>query len=279
MIPVSIIIPVYNKEQTLRETLESILQQDQDEYEIIVVDDGSTDGSKKVIDSFTDRRIRSFSICNSGPSSARNYGIQKSCGKWILILDADDILFPHSLKALLTAANTWPQADMIVGNYVTEESDSRKLAYTKCKEGPLSFPFKEWFFRKLIPCAGTYICKREIMLLHPYKEYLRRSEDVEQLFRIFRNTRIARILMPVMKYRRDYSSASKTLPPIENEFMGNLSFDRRKSLWEKICLYEYYICAKSLYPEASARLYGYLRKRYLLILAYHLAFRCRAFFD
>lgn len=276
MISISIIIPVYNKAAVVADTIASVLGQDQVELEIIVVDDGSTDGSRSVIESMADGRIHLFAIPNSGPGAARNYGIRQASGQWIMVLDADDILLPGALRFLLDAAATWPQADLIAGNYVIAESNSDRLAYMNCKKGMIANPYKEWFYKKFIPCAGTYICKREIMLSYPYMDCLRRSEDVEMLFRLFKSTRCARILHPVMKYRRVHSSASRRFPPIENEFMGYLSFDMDKPLWEKICLYECYVEAKNFYPEESARLYGSLRRRFFLILAYHIAFWHRA---
>lgn len=276
MISISIIIPVYNKAAVVTDTIASVLGQDQAELEMIVVDDGSTDESRSVIESMADDRLHLFSIPNSGPGAARNYGIRQASGQWIMVLDADDILLPGALRSLLDAAATWPQADLIAGNYVIGEPNSDRLAYVQCKEGMIANPYKEWFYKNLIPCAGTYICKRDIMRSHPYMECLRRSEDVEMLFRLFKNTRCARTLNPVMRYRREHSSASRKFPPIENEFMGHLSLDRTKPLWEKICLYECYVEAKNFYPVESARLYGNLKRRVLLILAYHLAFWHRA---
>lgn len=87
----SIVIPCYNKEDFIAETIHSVLEQDFNDYELIIVDDGSTDSSVNIINSFDDSRIKLLKKINGGVSSARNYGIKNATGKYIAFLDADDI--------------------------------------------------------------------------------------------------------------------------------------------------------------------------------------------
>jgi glycosyltransferase involved in cell wall biosynthesis len=101
---ISVIIPCYNAERTLAATIRSALEQDV-EKEVIVVNDGSTDGSAEIIDEFGDR-IRSFSTPNRGVSSARDSGTKLSCGQYIQYLDSDDLLAPATLSARLEAVAT-----------------------------------------------------------------------------------------------------------------------------------------------------------------------------
>ncbi len=91
---VSIVVPVYNSEKYLEETIESILNQSYSDFEIILIDDGSTDLSGTICDEFAlkDNRIKVEHIPNSGPSFARNIGIQISKGEYILPVDSDDII-------------------------------------------------------------------------------------------------------------------------------------------------------------------------------------------
>ncbi|MEN4885620.1 MULTISPECIES: glycosyltransferase family 2 protein [Enterobacter] len=91
----SIVIPLYNKERNIRETLNSILKQDFNDYEIVVIDDGSTDNSLDIVSSLarTSERIKLYRYDNAGVSIARNRGIEKSRGAFIIFLDADDVLF------------------------------------------------------------------------------------------------------------------------------------------------------------------------------------------
>ena len=271
----SIIIPLYNKERTVGESIRSVLDQNLSSLELIIVDDGSTDNSVRVVQSFDDSRIRLFPIPNSGPSAARNYGIQRAKGDWILVLDADDLLLSGAIRAFEEAIDKWPGAGMITGNFYCNDGQSRLLYSPRYQDRYVRNPFRSWFNKELMPRAGAFVCRKELMLRFPYDETLRRSEDAEMLFRFFRECPVVQISNVVMEYRRTFSAESVKQPPIEKDFKGHLSFDKKK-LWEKICLYELYIEVKNRYPEDAVRLYSSLRKRYGLIISYHLAFWYRA---
>jgi glycosyltransferase involved in cell wall biosynthesis len=88
---ISVIIPVYNGEKTIKFTIESVLNQSYANLEIIVVDDGSIDSTLKLVESIHDSRIKLFSYQNSGACVARNRGLSKALGKYIAFLDADDL--------------------------------------------------------------------------------------------------------------------------------------------------------------------------------------------
>ena len=103
---VSVIIPVYNTEQFLGDCLGSVLAQTFTDFEVIVVDDGSTDKSAAIIEGFAkkDSRIVPLQQENKGPSEARNTGIKAARGNWITFVDSDDMLAPHFLQKLWDAA-------------------------------------------------------------------------------------------------------------------------------------------------------------------------------
>jgi glycosyltransferase involved in cell wall biosynthesis len=94
----SVAIAVYNKEQHIAKTLESVLAQTFTDFEIIIVNDGSTDGSEAIIKSFDDNRIHYFSQENQGAAAGRNAAIKNASTKYIALLDADDFWFPHYLE-------------------------------------------------------------------------------------------------------------------------------------------------------------------------------------
>lgn len=116
---VSIIIPVYNAEKFLKECLDSILLEQDINKEIIVVDNGSTDNSKKVVEDYliNHKDIVLLEEKNKGVSYARNTGIKASRGQYICFLDADDYLYPNALKDLLEATNKEENVDLVIGNY------------------------------------------------------------------------------------------------------------------------------------------------------------------
>ena len=97
---VSIVIPSYNAEKHIIETINSVLSQSYKDWELILIDDGSTDNTAAIIKRFSenDNRIKSYHQDNSGVSIARNYGLQKSSGEFIAFLDADDVWLPFFLE-------------------------------------------------------------------------------------------------------------------------------------------------------------------------------------
>lgn len=94
----SIIIPTYNRTGLIEKTIRSVLNQTFKDFEVIIVDDGSTDDTKEIINSINDDRINYYYIENSERAAARNYGIKKAKGKYITFLDSDDLLFENHFE-------------------------------------------------------------------------------------------------------------------------------------------------------------------------------------
>jgi glycosyltransferase involved in cell wall biosynthesis len=100
---VSILIPVYNAERYLEECIDSALNQTYRDIEIIAINDGSTDGSKSILEKYADQ-IRIINKAQGGVASARNAGIQIAAGDWIKLLDNDDVLYPDAIAEMLREA-------------------------------------------------------------------------------------------------------------------------------------------------------------------------------
>jgi len=99
---VSVIIPVYNKKDYIEECIQSCLQQDFDSFEVIAVDDGSTDGSGEICDKIaeSDSRLKVFHVKNGGVTAARRYGAEHSSGEYLMFVDSDDGLLPGAINRL-----------------------------------------------------------------------------------------------------------------------------------------------------------------------------------
>ena len=109
MTKVSIIIPLYNNEAYIAQTIDSCLGQTHDNIEIIVVENGSTDKSYQVVKSIDDKRLSVFQIPTPNAAAARNYGYQKATGAYIVFLDADDVLAPNKIELQLTVISKKPE--------------------------------------------------------------------------------------------------------------------------------------------------------------------------
>lgn len=138
----SVIIPAYNAEKTLGECMDSLLRQDYEDYEIIVVDDGSEDNTKGVAESYGNDKIRCVRQPNGGVSAARNTGIALARGEYIIFCDADDCVSPHYVRTLMDNAD----GDWLVIGAVTENrqlldcADTETVSATFCYlDAPESF--------------------------------------------------------------------------------------------------------------------------------------------
>lgn len=112
---VTVVICVYNGESFLKECLKSVIQQTYQELEILVIDDGSTDDSHRIIDWFAarDERFRTFRRQNSGLAESRNFAFSKARGEWIAIIDQDDLCYPNRIEKQLSLAASYPSARLI----------------------------------------------------------------------------------------------------------------------------------------------------------------------
>ncbi|MFH0702468.1 MAG: glycosyltransferase [bacterium] len=128
---ISVIIPVYNGENYIKETIISVLNQTYTDYELIIVDDGSTDSTKKIIQSFSDPRIIYYYQKNSGPNTTRNTGINLAKGEFIAFLDADDIWLPHKLAIQLREIKENPEIGLVYGWVYYIDSNSNLIGRKK----------------------------------------------------------------------------------------------------------------------------------------------------
>ena len=121
---VSVIIPVYNSEKFLKKCLESVADQTMDDYEVIIVNDGSTDSSQSIIDAFClnyPDRFKSITVANGGQGRAKNIGIDASAGDYILNIDSDDTVSKDMLSVMYKAAAD-NNADIVVCDFYRVEN-------------------------------------------------------------------------------------------------------------------------------------------------------------
>lgn len=235
---ISIVIPLYNKESSVHSSIDSIISQSYQDWECIVVDDSSTDNSCEVVKGYKDPRIKLFTKPNGGPSAARNYGVKKTSGKWVLFLDADDCFLPDALQIFSNGIERYPKAKVITSNFLVERSGNRGCYCMPLIEGKTFNPFGDLCLRNLLIRTGNTVFCKDIVLRYPFNEKYRRYEDIESFFSIMRNEFIYTIKKPTMVYDCNFSSASKSTPDKSIDYMYNIDFkDPRLCFWEKVYLW------------------------------------------
>jgi glycosyltransferase involved in cell wall biosynthesis len=132
MATISIVIPLYNKGFIISETLDSVLAQTFTNFEIIIVNDGSTDNGFEIVSQFSDKRIKLFQQQNKGAAAARNLGIEKATGELIAFLDADDYWYPNHLEELFKLYCDFPNCGIYASRYFMKiaKKKSFKTYYT-----------------------------------------------------------------------------------------------------------------------------------------------------
>jgi len=118
---ISVIIPLYNKEADVERAINSVLSQTIENFEVIVVNDGSTDKSPFIVRAINDSRIRIIDQKNAGVSAARNRGIQEAQADLIAFLDADDEWKPSFLETILDLRERYPECKVFASNYLYRE--------------------------------------------------------------------------------------------------------------------------------------------------------------
>lgn len=129
MIDISIIVPIYNAEKYLDKCIESLINQTKKELEFILINDGSTDNSEKIIKKYKDKRIKYFKNENQGIGKTRNFGIEKATGKYIMFVDSDDYIDKNMAKLMFDKAFS-NSLDMVVCDYykvINNENIEEKL--------------------------------------------------------------------------------------------------------------------------------------------------------
>ncbi len=199
---VSVIIPAFNAEKYLAETIQSVLAQTYESYEVIAVDDGSTDNTLQVLRTF-EPQIKVLTKTNGGPATARNLAIGNSTGEFIAFLDSDDIWTTDKLQEQAAFLDDHPGIGLLFSEalmFIVENDEKkiiRKIGYTA---GPT---FCSLLWGNYIPNSTVVIrrsCIDQVGLLNESKDLIA-SEDYEYWMRIARRFPLAGIPKPLAHYR------------------------------------------------------------------------------
>lgn len=252
---ISVVIALYNKGEYIINTINSVLTQSYDDYEIVVVDDGSTDDGWDKVKNIESEKLKLFAQKNKGPAAAKNRGIKESNGEWCIILDADDFLEPGALRHFSDLAQEQPNCEFFCCNFHNMSMGKKTIHSIKIKPGYLVNNFFSWCTGQFLPVAGAAMISRRLWIKYPYNESLKRYEDADCLFKMMRDAKVFISPVPTMTYNHDASAASHARKNISEDFIGHLD-PKGKGFWEKYALHQLYCQGLRLYPDDMDRLYG-----------------------
>jgi glycosyltransferase involved in cell wall biosynthesis len=177
---ISVIIPLFNKENFIIRAIKSVLNQSQRPLEIIVIDDGSTDNSAFLVVKHFLSEVRFYSKANEGVSATRNFGIQVAKGKYFAFLDADDYWHPNFLKHVSNAIEQFPQQEIIATSYT---SDKHKVKSCNTSWEFIKNPFLIFSTKSIIKTSSIVIKKSFFQKSLPFNIALMRGEDIDVWYR------------------------------------------------------------------------------------------------
>jgi glycosyltransferase involved in cell wall biosynthesis len=212
---ISVIIPLYNKATGIQRALDSVLAQKFQHFEIIVIDDGSTDESVTIVQKYIDLRIKIIRQVNSGVSSARDYGIQSAGGNLVAFLDADDEWKPNILETLVALSRRFPHAGAYATAYEIQDANGKVFSppfYVMPQQADGGFVgdfFKAALFCHPLWTSAVMVPKTIMTEVGGFPVDVRIGEDIDTWFRIAARYPIAWSPMPSSIYHQSRGSACK----------------------------------------------------------------------
>ncbi len=149
----SIMMPAYNAELYIGEAIDSVLAQSYPDWELVVVDDGSTDGTAQIVSRYQDSRIKLVSQENSGEAAARNTALRHISGRFVAFLDADDQYLPNHLELTLGALYEHPGWDGVYSDGIHIDSQGNELPTLSSRRRG---PFEGWLFEELVRASDVF---------------------------------------------------------------------------------------------------------------------------
>jgi len=218
---VSVIMPAYNCAATIGDAVHSVLAQSDAEVEVLVVDDGSTDGTPDVLADF-DQRVRVLRQSNSGPAAARNRALAAAQGEYLAFLDADDLWLPGKLQAQLDYLARHPELSVVYSRWARWHVDGPSPATEPDTEG-IDADASGWIYTgmlldSMIHSITALVRRNVIDDVGGFDESLRTGEDYDFWLRVTHRYRVAKLARTLALYRIHPASTTAVERRENNEY-------------------------------------------------------------
>lgn len=224
---VSVIIPTYNRQETIYQSVQSVLNQTVESLEVIIVDDGSTDNTKQVIQSIDDHRVKYFFQRNNGACAARNYGILHSNGDYIAFQDSDDLWYENKLKQQIHCLEKNNADVCICRMRVNDGNKSYVFPSKRITNSCLSL---ERLLEKNFGSTQTILAKKSVFLSERFDEEFPRFQDWDLMIRLYRKYKVVLYEDVLVEQNQQKDSISK-----DNEkflIAAKLLEKKYKEIWD-----------------------------------------------
>lgn len=258
---VSVIIPTYNREGFIGEAIQSVLEQTFFNFEIIVVDDGSSDGSAALIQRFSDARIIFLRQENKGRSCARNRALAQASGRYIAFLDSDDLYMPGKLATQVQYLDAHPEVGMVYTSAYCIDSFGNSLNknYQASVSGYIYSSIA--FFQPVTITLPTVMVRRELLAqAGGFDEKMHRFEDTDMWRRISKLTRIDALSGYTCKLRTHADNSLTAQDPVQ--IVSSLHYYVNKILEEDTAI------SKLVKSRGIGSLYYYYGRAFLTVPAW-----------
>ncbi|GAA4767203.1 MULTISPECIES: glycosyltransferase family 2 protein [Flavobacterium] len=251
----SVVIPLYNKEEFIESTLRSVLNQTFNDFEIIIVNDGSTDKSEAKVLSFKDSRIKYFYKTNGGVSSARNFGIEKASSNYICFLDADDYWYPEFLTQFHNTIQY--HSEQKVFSCAIEIQTSKIIspavyAINQERNTQLFNYFEASLKQSILFTSAVAIHKTVFEKVGHFDEKMKTGEDTDLWIRIGLHYSILFINSILVRYNYDEKGLSRQI----KDFGKSLNYSAFKDLEQKNLSLKTFLDYNRFSDAIKAKIYG-----------------------
>jgi glycosyltransferase involved in cell wall biosynthesis len=209
-------MPVFNGEQFLRQAVDSMLEQEYTHWELVVADDGSTDSTRQILESYSDARIRYNYKENGGQASALNFGLELAEGEYISTLDADDWLPPDSLSARVRCLEAHPEFDAVYSNGIYTAEDGRPLARFSdyCISGVTGDLYERLMPSNMFGTGAAVLVRAEVIRRRAlrYDEGIVWCQDWDFYLRLAETATFAYLDSPAVFYRLHSANMTMQMP-------------------------------------------------------------------
>ena len=202
---VSVIIPTYNRRDLVQRALQSVFAQTYRDFEIVVIDDGSTDDTRAVVEGR--ERVRYLFQENAGPASARNLGIRKALGEMIAFLDSDDVWWPDFLETQLDVLNRYPDAALVCARSIVGKKEAKYFPLTQ--ELIVGDLYPKLYQQSFVRTPATVVRKSCLDAVGYFNESYLWSEDHDLWLRIASKYTVAYVNRCLVRIGRQSDNISR----------------------------------------------------------------------